>query len=158
MPLNFSVTAMTMLIAMTLALAPFAATSIQAKPTGATSKKSSAAKEIVWESSWKEATAKAKASGKPIMLDFYTDWCGWCKRLDRDVYTHPAIISQLGGRMIFLKVNPERSPSENNLALRYKAGSFPTVVVIDAQKNEKGRIEGYLPPERFLVSILDTLR
>lgn len=158
MSLNYSVTAIAVLIAMTFTLGQFTATSIQAKPTGTTSKKSSAAKEIVWESSWKEATAKAKASGKPIMLDFYTDWCTWCKRLDRDVYAHPAIISQLGRRMIFLKVNPERSPAENNLALRYKAGSFPTVVVIDAQKNEKGRIEGYLPPERFLVSILDTLR
>jgi thiol:disulfide interchange protein len=76
MPLNFSVTAMTMLIAMTLALAPFAATSIQAKPTGATSKKSSAAKEIVWEAA-ERSDSKGKASGKPIMLDFYTTG-GWC--------------------------------------------------------------------------------
>lgn len=158
MPFNKLVAAMSLTIAMLTSFSPLAITAVEAKPDNKASKKAAAAKEITWESSWKEATAKAKATGKPIMLDFYTDWCTWCKRLDRDVYSHPAIISQLGSRMIFLKVNPERSPAENNLALRYKAGAFPTVVVLDSQKNEKGRIEGYQPPERFLVSILDTLR
>lgn len=158
MPFKNLVAALSMTIALLTTLAPLTENAVAAKPGDKVTKKTTAAKEITWESSWKEATAKAKATGKPIMLDFYTDWCGWCKRLDRDVYSHPAIISQLGSRMIFLKVNPERSPAENNLALRYKAGSFPTIVVIDSQKNEKGRIEGYQPPERFLVTILDTLR
>jgi len=58
---------------------------------------------------WNEALALAKESNKPIFLDAYTDWCGWCKVMDRNTYTNAQIIETLNANFVAVKFNPEKA-------------------------------------------------
>ena len=48
-----------------------------------------AAAEDFWTTDWDKAMAAARAQKKPVVVDFYTDWCGWCKKLDKETYGAP---------------------------------------------------------------------
>jgi thiol:disulfide interchange protein len=56
---------------------------------------------------FEEGYAKAVSEGKILLIDAYTDWCGWCKVMDRKTYADPAIIAKLNESFICVKLNPE---------------------------------------------------
>lgn len=56
---------------------------------------------------WNEGYAKAVKEGKIVLVDAYTDWCGWCKKMDRDTYTNPDIIKKINEHFVPIKFNPE---------------------------------------------------
>ena len=64
------------------------------------------AESILWKADLGGATSQAKQEGKAMMVDVYTDWCAWCKRLDDDVYTDGKVIAE-SKNFIPLKLNPE---------------------------------------------------
>lgn len=57
--------------------------------------------------SFEEGYAKSVEEGKILLVDAYTDWCGWCKVMDRKTYADPAIIAKLNESFICVKLNPE---------------------------------------------------
>src|SRR5689334_11509797 len=61
---------------------------------------------------WKtisEALDQAPKTNRKIILDVYTDWCGWCKRMDRDTYADGAVAAYMQEHYIASKMNPEKS-------------------------------------------------
>jgi thiol:disulfide interchange protein len=56
---------------------------------------------------WNEGVAAAQASGTYVLVDVYTDWCGWCKKMDRAVYGHPHVQQLLAGSFVLIKLNAE---------------------------------------------------
>ena len=58
--------------------------------------------------SFQEGLEKAQQENKLILIDFYTDWCGWCKKMDSDTYTDAGIISLVESGFVPVKVNPEK--------------------------------------------------
>ncbi len=101
---------------------------------------------IVWSKDWAEAEKQAASSGKPIMIDFFTDWCGWCKRLDKDTYTHADVV-KISREFVNLKTDAEREGKD--LAKKYGVSGFPTIVFLNKSGEQIGRIVGYLPPGPF---------
>lgn len=100
--------------------------------------------------------AKAKAEGKPIFIDFSTEWCGWCRRLERDTFAKPEVGEAMKA---FVNVAFDAEQGEGvALAARYAARGFPTLLVVDAQGEEIDRIVGYRPPEAFLAEIARIVR
>ncbi|HET7451459.1 MAG TPA: thioredoxin fold domain-containing protein [Thermoanaerobaculia bacterium] len=81
-----------------------------------------------------------------VVVDFYTDWCGWCRVLDRVVYPDPEVRRELD-RAVFLRLDAEGEGAE--AARRYGVDGFPTIVFIDASGREVGRIRGFLPAPLF---------
>ena len=102
---------------------------------------------IAWVSSYEAAAKSARASKKLLMIDFYTDWCHYCKKLDAEVYPHPKVV-QFCGQLVSVKLNAEREGMA--LAKKYGVTGFPTVLYLDAEGNEWGRMPGFLPAEGFL--------
>ena len=50
--------------------------------------------EVKWYT-FEEAVALSKENPKKLFIDVYTDWCGWCKKMDRETFTHPVIAKYL---------------------------------------------------------------
>jgi len=81
-----------------------------------------------------------------VVVDFYTDWCAWCRVLDHEVYPDPAVRRQLD-RAVFLRLDAEREGAD--AARRYRVDGFPTIVFIDPEGREIGRIRGFYPAPQF---------
>lgn len=84
---------------------------------------------------------------KPVLVDFYTDWCGWCKKLDAETYGNETVAALLNESFICLKVDAEEHV---DLAEEYDAFGYPTILFLSPDGEEIGRIAGYEPPDKFL--------
>jgi thiol:disulfide interchange protein len=109
---------------------------------------------VAWGNDLHAALQRASSERKPVMVDFYTDWCRWCVRLDQTTYADRAVRTALR-RVIPVKLDAERGGREQ--AERYGVDGYPTVIFLDAQGQELGRIPGYLPPRPFLRELDDIL-
>jgi thioredoxin-related protein len=105
-------------------------------------------RDSLWfDGDFNSAAAVARERDSLLMLEFYTDWCSWCRRLEKDTFANGAVQRQLRG-VVALRVDAEEEGKE--LAWRYDVDSFPTIVFTDHEGDEIDRIIGYLPPEQFL--------
>lgn len=95
--------------------------------------------------------AEAARSKKLVMLDFWTSWCGWCKRLDAETLASPAVVTALKD-VLCSSVDAE-SESGRPIAERYKPSGFPCLVFLDADGLERDRISGFLAPAEFLIEL-----
>jgi thiol-disulfide isomerase/thioredoxin len=84
-----------------------------------------------------------------VMVDFYTDWCTWCRRLEAETLSAPEVREELS-RLVAMKVNAEKGGKK--LAERFGVDSYPTIVFVDARGQEVDRIPGYLPPDQFVTA------
>ena len=110
------------------------------------------ASEIGWKKGYDAATSEAKSTGKLIMIDFYTDWCTWCKKLDADTYPAPDVVKQ-SENFIPIKLNAEKDADGIRLAKKFKVTGYPTVLFIDADENMAFKIVGYEPAKPFAASM-----
>jgi len=102
---------------------------------------------VNWLYDYDEALAKARDENKPILVDFYTDWCGWCKKLDAETYGNETVAAFLNEGFICLKVD---AGEHADLAKRYDVLGYPTILFLSPDGEEIGRIVGYEPPDKFL--------
>jgi thioredoxin-related protein len=56
---------------------------------------------------WQEAADKAKVEPRKIFVDIYTDWCGWCKRMDATTFQDPRVIEYMNANFYAVKLNAE---------------------------------------------------
>ena len=103
---------------------------------------------IKWERDFDEALRKARAAGKPILVDFWADWCGWCHRLDKTTYVDPVVVRK-AEEFVPVKVNTEGSRRESDVAVRYDVQSLPTIVVLSPGGRQVHRLNGFQGPGQF---------
>lgn len=106
--------------------------------------------EMPWAKDYASAVTSAEATKKLIMVDFFADWCVWCKKLDADTFSQENVI-KLSLKFVPLRLNAEFEGKE--LAKKYGAQNLPVVVLIDAEGAVWCYIQGYLPPETFATEI-----
>jgi thiol-disulfide isomerase/thioredoxin len=106
--------------------------------------------------SFAEVLAKAKVASKPVFLDFSTQGCGWCKRLDADTLSKPHI-AELMTAFVNARVDATDGAGKE-LAAKFHVRGYPTLVVVDASGSEIDRIVGYRAPEGFKPEIERILR
>ncbi|MDR1064189.1 MAG: protein-disulfide reductase DsbD [Azoarcus sp.] len=103
-----------------------------------------------------ELDARLAAAGRPVMLDFYADWCVTCKEMERDTFSDPAVAARMG-RMLLLQVDVT-AYGEAHRALLQRFGLIgpPGIVFFDAagQLRSDLRVVGFMAAEEF-AALLD---
>ncbi|MCB1956552.1 MAG: thioredoxin family protein, partial [Rhodocyclaceae bacterium] len=103
-----------------------------------------------------ELDAAARASDRPVMLDFYADWCVSCKEMERYTFTDPAVASRMG-RMLLLQADvTENNEDDKALLQRFELFGPPGIVFFRAGGEEISgtRVVGFMPAEQF-AAVLD---
>jgi thioredoxin-like negative regulator of GroEL len=85
--------------------------------------------------SYKQALRKAGEQGKPLLVDFYTDWCGYCKKLDKQIEEIAGTVNKFA----YYKVNAEQNRA---LAKEFGVRGYPTVVIVKPDGSEVHRWSG----------------
>ncbi len=119
-----------------------------------------------------EAEKLMKASPRPLFVDTYTDWCGWCKKMDKETFTNPVISDLLNKKFYAVKFDAEGTEKVNFLGQTFindgKAGkahqlavallsgqlSYPTVVFLTIQSDGKyavSPVPGFKQPKEMEV-------
>lgn len=117
--------------------------------------------------SFEDALTKAKTEDKRVIVDIYTDWCGWCQKLDKESYGSKEIKEIIEEDFILVKLNAESSAkvkykgkdySEESLAVYFQATGYPTTVFLEPNgdvieyfydKFKMRNLPGYFPKKEF---------
>ncbi len=126
--------------------------------------------EVSWMT-WEEAVQKASTDPQPkkLFIDVYTDWCGWCKKMDKDTFQNPEVAAYMREHFYMVKLDAEqKEPIEyggktytfvasgrrgyHQLAASLLQGqmSYPTVVFLDEDIRMLSPVPGYQKPGDFL--------
>lgn len=110
-----------------------------------------AASTTTWVHDHDAAIATARAGGKPVMIDFFAEWCAACKELDRFTYSDPTVAAE-SSRFVNLKVDGTIEDDRiQGLYAKYGVIGLPTVVFIDSSGKvlEQPRVTGFLEAPRM---------
>ncbi|HUM01505.1 MAG TPA: thioredoxin fold domain-containing protein [Thermoanaerobaculia bacterium] len=104
--------------------------------------------------SFGDALDRAQTENRLVMVDVYTDWCGWCKKLDSETFGDLRVAEALKN-VISIRVNAEKGGE--SVAARYGVRGFPTVLFLSASGDVVRKIEGYVDADEML-RIVSSLR
>ncbi len=99
------------------------------------------------QGSYEDALARARAEKRLLLVDVYTDWCGWCKKLDREVFGD-ARVAEAARRLVAVRVDAEKEGEE--IARRFDVEGYPTVLFVDGSGSVVKRIEGFVDVDEML--------
>ena len=112
--------------------------------------------------SWDESCDIAKNEEKVIMLDLYTEWCGWCKKMDKETFTDAEIVEIINNHFVAVKLNPEKkgqtflykgqsinSQQLLKLLAEDEQVKYPAIIFYYPEHNEVFTEEGFQKPKSF---------
>lgn len=108
--------------------------------------------EVDFSSNWNASLIKAKKENKYILIDFYTDWCGWCKVQDTATWEDPMVAEYINENFVAVKLNAEKEGGD--VAVRFRPTGYPTVLLFDPNSSPMRIIEysGYNPNNEAYIS------
>ena len=109
-----------------------------------------------WIKSLTVAQKKAKESKSLIFVDLFADWCGWCHRMEQEVFPS-ATFQSATDKMVLLRLNTEDGGEGTAFARKYQITSLPTFLMLSSDGNTlAGIIRGYAPASEFAASVKST--
>lgn len=130
---------------------------------------SSAFAQIEWLT-WEEAVSRNEKEPKKLLVDVYTEWCGWCKKMDKAVFTDPAVVAYVRKNFYAVKFDAEqraelsydghqfkfnpgigrRGSHELAYALLDGRMSYPSIVYLDEHRDRISISPGFKPADKFI--------
>ncbi len=121
------------------------------------------ANEPTWLTDAVKAQAQAKAEKRLVLLNFTgSDWCGWCIRLSREVFTQPEFAEYAKKNLVLGEVDfprrkqlsAEQKKANDALAAKYKIEGYPTLIILNGEGRQVGTL-GYVAggPKAFIAEI-----
>ena len=109
---------------------------------------------VSWIYNLNSGLSKAKKEGKPVMIDFYTNWCGWCKKLDKDTYEDKTVLD-LSKKFICVKLDGDKN---QQFVSQYNVSGYPAIIFLDSNGKVVDRVPGYQGPGDFARTMNGVLR
>ncbi len=116
------------------------------------------AQEKMWKS-FDAGLEQAKATHKKILVDVYTDWCKWCTKMDKEVYTDPKVREYLSNNFVIVKMNAEGNEtvhfkgeafSPPQLAAAFGVTGYPATLFLKDDSDPITLLPGYMEAPMFL--------
>jgi thiol-disulfide isomerase/thioredoxin len=108
------------------------------------------AEDVKWVTDPKAAFVEAKAEHRLVMVDLFTDWCVWCKRLDAGAYKDPKVVA-LSKQLVPLKSNAEKEGKDLNK--KYAVAGYPTILFLSEDGTVVSKLVGYQPGPDFAETV-----
>ncbi len=115
--------------------------------------------ELQW-TNYTDGVRKASAENKKVLIDVYTDWCGWCKRMEKDTYSDEDIKNYLTQNYILVRLNAESDVKETvgqevmtqtEIAKAYRVNGYPTTIFLSTDGQPITSVPGYMKPDEFML-------
>ena len=119
-----------------------------------------------WGTELPAALSQAKKDNKMVLMDFTgSDWCGWCKKLDKEVFSTPEFAEYAKKNLVLVEVDFPANKKQTaelkkvNAALKDKYGAegFPTIVIVSGDGKQLWKQVGYMPggPKAWIAKLDD---
>jgi len=117
--------------------------------------------QIAWVRDEKTAVRQSLETGKPLLIDFFAEWCAACKELDVHTWTDPVVAKEVAERFVPLKVDATEATDENEaIQEKYRVPGLPTVLMMACKDDRPPecaipgegptRVTGFVPPSEML--------
>jgi len=135
-----------------------------ASPSPAAGQKGSPDKKA--ELKWTDVESAMKAAAeqeRAVLVDVYTDWCGWCKKMDKEVFNDPKVSDVLARRFTLARVNAESREKVTfkdhktdgiGFAQGFGINGYPSLIFLDSKGDVLTLIPGYVDAENFLPIVM----
>ncbi len=124
---------------------------------GSTTSASGSSGQIKWHD-FNEGASLALKENKKLLVDVYTDWCVWCKKMDKEVYSDDGVGQSVEANFIAVKLNAESSRGvtfngtqmdEAKLAATMGISGYPTTVFLDPTAKPITKVDGFIESKDF---------
>ena len=112
---------------------------------------------ITWQT-FDKGVELAKKEKKMMVLDIYTDWCHWCKVMDKDTYGNPEVVKYAQENLVMAKLNAETDEkfkfkegnySGRQLSMMFGVEGFPSTIFLNSEGELITSVSGFIPADRF---------
>lgn len=110
------------------------------------------------EATWSKAGKLAKKDQKFVFVDAYTDWCGWCKVMDKKTFSETEVGEYVNNHFVSIKIEMEKEEMGRKIAMKYGINSYPTFLIFDANERLVGKLVGFQSPEAFLKNLEEAIK
>jgi thioredoxin-related protein len=106
-----------------------------------------------------EAQALAEENPKKVIMDVYTDWCGWCKKMDKTTFADEKVVAYVNENFYAVKLKADSNDkvtfkgqefSKGELARALRVTGYPTIVFFDESFGRFQPVSGFRPADDFL--------